>query len=113
LSYALKKWRRELVDDLGGPDNISVQQSTLIDLCVKTKLFIDSVDAWLLTQHSLINKRKRTLLPIVLQRQQLADGLARYLNQLGMERRHKLKTLSDILSEDDHSNDAEQGNDFS
>jgi hypothetical protein len=43
LSSALKKWRRELVDDLGGPDNISRQQSALIDLCVKTKLFIDSV----------------------------------------------------------------------
>jgi hypothetical protein len=34
------------------------------------------------------------LLPVVLQRQQLADGLARYLNQLGMERRHKIKALT-------------------
>ncbi len=61
LCYALKRRRRELVDDLGGPDNLSTQRSALIDLCVKTKLFIDSVDAWLLTQDSLINKRKRNL----------------------------------------------------
>jgi hypothetical protein len=101
LSYALKKWRRELVDDLGGDDNISTQQSALIDLAVKSKLLLDSIDAWLLTQPTLINKRKRSLLPVVLQRQQLADGFARYLNQLGMERRHKTKTLDDILNEDE------------
>jgi hypothetical protein len=33
LSYALKKWRRELIANLGGPpDNISTQQSALVDL---------------------------------------------------------------------------------
>jgi hypothetical protein len=104
LSYQLKKWRRELVDDLGGPDNISTQQSALIDLAVKSKLLLDSIDAWLLTQPTLVNKRKKALLPVVLQRQQLADGFARYLNQLGMERRHKTKTLDDILNEDEPVN---------
>ena len=44
LSYALKKWRRELVNDLGGEDNISTQQSSLIDLAVKSKLLLDSID---------------------------------------------------------------------
>jgi hypothetical protein len=43
-------------------------------------------------------------LPAVIQRQQLADGLSRYLNQLGMERRHKTKTLDDILNEDEPVN---------
>jgi hypothetical protein len=38
-------------------------------------------------------KRKKSLLPVVLQRQTLVDGLARYLAQLGLERRHKAKTL--------------------
>jgi hypothetical protein len=99
LSYQLKKWRRELVNDLGGDDNISTQQSALIDLAVKSKLLIDSVDAWLLAQPSLVNKRKKALLPVVLQRQTLADGFARYLSQLGLERRHKVKTLHDILTQ--------------
>jgi hypothetical protein len=101
LSYALKKWRRELVEDLGGNDNISTQQAALIDLAVKSKLIIDSIDAWLLTQTPLVNKRKKALLPVVLQRQQLADGFARYLSQLGLERRIKTKTLNDILNEDE------------
>jgi hypothetical protein len=74
-----------LIADLGGEDNVSVQQSALIDLTVKSKLLLDSIDAWLLTQPTLINKRKKALLPVVLQRQQLADGFARYLSQLGLD----------------------------
>ena len=35
---------------------------------------------------SLINKRKKSLLPVVKERQALADGLARYLAQLGLGR---------------------------
>ena len=35
----------------------------------------------------------------------LADGLARYLSQLGLERRHKLKTLHDLFSGDDPNTD--------
>ncbi len=95
----LQKWRRELIADLGGQDSISTQQSALIDLAVKSKLLLDSIDAWLLTQPSLINKRKKALLPVVLQRQQLADGFARYMAQLGLERRHKVKTIGEILSQ--------------
>jgi hypothetical protein len=91
LGKALHKWRSDLIADLGGQDNISTQQSALVDLAVKSKLLLDSIDAWLLTQPTLINKRKKTLLPVVLQRQTLADGLARYLAQLGLERRHKVK----------------------
>ena len=84
LGYALRKWRRELIADLGG--DVSTQQSAMIDLCVKSKLMLDSIDAWLLTQPSLINKRKKSLLPVVKERQALADGLARYLAQLGLGR---------------------------
>jgi hypothetical protein len=50
-------------------------------------LYLDSVDAWLLEQRSLVNARRRAVLPVVLQRQQLADALARYLSQLGTVRR--------------------------
>jgi hypothetical protein len=101
LSYQLKKWRRELIADLGGPDNISTQQSALIDLAVKSKLLADSVDAWLLAQPSLVNKRKKALLPVVLQRQTLADEFAGYLSQLGLESKVKTRSLHDILNEDD------------
>ena len=106
----LQKWRREIVEDLGGADCVSTQQNALIDLAVKSKLLLDSIDAWLLTQDTLVNKRKRSILPAVIQRQGLADGLARYLSQLGLERRHKIKTLQEILSEQDDEPDKPTAN---
>ena len=58
-----------MIEDLGGPDEISTQRSALIDLAVKSKLLLDSIDNWLLTQATLVNARKRSLIPVVLQRQ--------------------------------------------
>ena len=74
------------------------QQAALIELAVRNKLMIDTVDNWILAQPSLVNKSKRAVLPVVLQRCQLADGLAKYLAMLGLERRHKVKTLHEILT---------------
>jgi hypothetical protein len=51
---------------------------------------LDSIDAWILTQPSLVNKRNRSLLPVVRERTQLADALARYLGMLGLSRRHPI-----------------------
>jgi hypothetical protein len=89
LGKALAEWRHELIRDLGGPDAISTQERAIVDLAVRTKLLLESIDAWLLTQPSLVNKRTRALLPVVRERQQLADGLSRYLQALGLERRAK------------------------
>ena len=103
IGKALLKWRQDLISDLGG--DISTQQSALVDLCVKSKLMLDSIDVWLLTQGSLINKRKKSLIPVVIQRQHLADGLARYLSMLGLERKVRVKTLDQILSEDEEDHE--------
>ncbi len=77
------------MQDLGGAEAISTQQRAVVDLAVKSKLILDSIDNWLLQQPSLINLRRRALLPVVIQRQQLADGLLRALEKLGLERRAK------------------------
>jgi hypothetical protein len=52
----LARWRSDLERDLGGA--ISTQQSTLIDLALKTKLFLDAVDGWLLRQRYLVTKKR-------------------------------------------------------
>jgi hypothetical protein len=106
-----------LVQDLGGEDQISTQQAALIELAVRSKLMLDTIDNWILSQDGLVNKSKKTLLPVVVQRQQLADGLARYLKDLGLQRRHKVKSLHDILTQPDdtpangNGADREKGND--
>jgi chorismate mutase len=100
LGKALSQWRGDLVADLGGRDAISTQQAAIVDLAVKTKLILDSIDAWLLQQPTLINKRNRSVLPVVRERQQLADALARYMAQLGLERRSRpVKDLRSYVAE--------------
>lgn len=100
VGKALTQWRAELVNDLGGDHAVSKQQSVVVDLAARTHLLLQSVDHWLLQQRSLINLRKRALLPVVIQRQQLADSLARYMAQLGLERRARpVKTLAAHVAE--------------
>jgi len=45
VAKALAEWKAELIDDLGGRPAISTQQTAIVDLAVKTKLILDSVDA--------------------------------------------------------------------
>ncbi len=100
LGKALNQWRAELVNHLGGADSISKQQAVILDLAARTHLLLQSVDNWLLQQPSLVNHRKRALLPVVVQRQQLADSLARYMTTLGLERRAKpVPALRDYITE--------------
>jgi len=96
---ALAAWRKELIADMGGDDNVSTQQKTIIDLIVKQKLLLDTVDAWLLTR-PLIDRPSKSLIPVVRERQTLADALARYLGQLGLERHNKIKTLKQLLEDE-------------
>lgn len=99
LGRALYDWRAALVADLGGADAISTQQLALVDLAVRSKLLVDSVDAYVLTMPSPVNKRRRQLFAVVMQRQQLADSLARTLERLGLERRaQELPTLDRYLA---------------
>jgi hypothetical protein len=98
VGKALAAWRADLVADLGGAETLSTQQAAIVDLAVRTKLLLDSLDAWLLKQKTLVNARKRSVYPVLLQRTQLADALARYLTQLGLERRRaQVPELGDYL----------------
>lgn len=98
VGLELKAWRASIVADMGGDDNISAMERAVIELAVKTHLMLSSVDRFLLEQGSLVNKSKRQLFPVVLQRQQLADALARYMAQLGLKRRSKpLSGLAELL----------------
>lgn len=70
----------------------------LIEEAVKTKLILDSVDAWLLSQPSLINKRTRSVLPVVRDRQALVATLRVLLGDLGLGRRTRaLPALGEYL----------------
>lgn len=96
---ALVEWRREMIEDLGGDDEVSAQQRAIAGLVVRTKLYVDSLDAWIMSQPSLVLARRRAVLPVLVERQRLADSLARMLGQLGLERRARpAPRLADYLA---------------
>jgi hypothetical protein len=100
VGKALATWRTELLEDLGGAANISTQEAALVDAAVKTKLILDSVDAWLLNQPSLVSKRNRSVLPAVRDRNALVAMLRGLLGDLGLRRRAREDaSLADILGE--------------
>ena len=74
---------------LDGEEAITPQQVALLDLTVKQKLLVDSLDAWLLSQKALVDEEKKAILPVLRERQALADGLAKYLGMLELERRER------------------------
>lgn len=65
LGRALEDWRHSIIQDLGGVEQTSTQQRQVIDLAVRTKLILDSTDAYLVKQPSLVNHRRWSLLPVV------------------------------------------------
>jgi hypothetical protein len=89
LGRELQAWRAALLDDLGGENQISTQRRALVDMAVRTKLQVDSVDAYLFTLPSLVDKRHRCMWPVVRERQSLVNQLQSILRDLGLERRVK------------------------
>jgi hypothetical protein len=85
LGKQLAAWRADLIRDLGG--NPSTAQQQLVELAVRTKLLLDSLDAWLLAQRSLVNSKTKSVLPVVKERTALANHLQGVLRDLGLERR--------------------------
>jgi hypothetical protein len=93
----LRQWRAGLIADLGGDSEISAMERSIVDLATQTYVMLSSVDRFLIEQPSLVNKSRRSLFPVVQQRQALADALARYMGQLGLKKRtrpaHSLAAL--------------------
>lgn len=82
---ALREWREGLIEDLGGEP--STAQLAMIDMACPEYLFLERVDRWMLSNKAIVNKLNRRLFDIVLHRNRLADGLAKKLALIGLERR--------------------------
>src|SRR5215471_13730200 len=92
-------FKHELIAALGGEAGLSPQRRKLVDLAARASLLLDHVDAWLFEQRSLINARSKTLLPVLIQRQALAEHLARLLDKLGLERAPQKLDLARAIAE--------------
>jgi len=99
-AQGLIAWRNELLAALGGPENVSPQKMAVVDAVTRTRLYIDHADAWLMSQESLVNRRKKSLVPVLKERQVLVDSLSRLLSQLGLERQQRpIKSLAEYIAE--------------
>jgi hypothetical protein len=88
------------VADLGGPDAISKQQEVLITLATRTHFLVESLDAYIFSMKSPVNKQRRSLYPVIRERQGLADSLAKHLTMLGLEKKKPpAKSLTEYLAE--------------
>lgn len=85
VAIAARRFKADLVRDLGG--DVSRQQATIIELAARTWIMLEALDDWLMRQPTLVNQRRKAVLPVVMQRQALADALARNMVQLGLTRK--------------------------
>jgi len=95
VGVALRKWKEDLVNDLGGKHAISTWQETLIEMAARSKIMLDSIDNWILGQQTLVDSRKKTVLSAVQQRKKIADGLLRLMKE-SREWKQKWKQLERI-----------------
>ena len=84
LAVAVRNWKEDVRRDLGG--DLTRAQVTILEATAQAWVIVSSLDDWIARQPSLVT-RKRAVLPVVLQRMQIAEGLARNLERLGLERR--------------------------
>jgi hypothetical protein len=96
----LASWRSDLLADLGGAESVSTQELALVEEAVKVKLLLNSAAGWMLSQPSLVDKRKRALVPVVRDYQALVNVLRGLLTDLGLKRRaRELPSASSVPRE--------------
>jgi hypothetical protein len=92
LAVAVRAFKADIRRDLGG--NLSRAEEAVLEICAQTWVQVSSLDNWLAQQPSLVLARKRTVLPVLLQRATLAESLAKNLERLGLKR--KAQPVPDI-----------------
>jgi hypothetical protein len=84
VAVAVRRWKADIRHDLGG--DLTRGQETVLEAAAQSWVILSSLDDYIARQPSLVT-RKRQVLPVVMQRMQIADGLARHLERLGLARR--------------------------
>ena len=90
-------WKAEIRDARGG--DLAPQQETILEAAANTWLLLSSIDDWLLDQKSLVNRKRRELIPVIQQRSALVRTLRELLNDIGLTRVAKdVETLGEYLA---------------
>lgn len=76
-------------EDLGGSSAISAQRKVILDGIARKLRDLFKIEAYLGGLTSIVNKRRRCLLPVVLEKHRLLESIARDLERVGLERRKR------------------------
>jgi hypothetical protein len=98
LGRALREYRADLIRDLGGQETLSTAQLHLVELAVRDRLLLDTLDA-ALTERPLFNRKRKTVAPALEARFRMADSATRRLVALGLKRVKRRKSHAEIMAE--------------
>jgi hypothetical protein len=84
VAVAARMFKADVAADLGG--NLSRAQEVILEDAAQTWVIRSALDDYIMRQGSLVTK-KRALLPVVRERMQVAEHLAKQLERLGLERK--------------------------
>lgn len=101
LAKELAEERRELIQALGGLTEVSPQELAIIEIIAQKRVRRKPAATWaLLNRDRLVDRRKKTMVPLALQLDQMEDAEVRLLKELGLKRRAKqVRSLQDYLAE--------------
>jgi len=63
----LARWRRELIDAVGGLEKVTPTQTILINTAVRMRAYLDDIDTFLLSLPTVVNRKRRRAIPLVMQ----------------------------------------------
>lgn len=105
-SSALVAWRDTIASTLGAA--LTPQLAMVLELACRDRLMLDTMDRWILNgERRLINKRRRALYPIVVQRSAVARSLTDHLKTLASAAAAAVATTENGLVEEDQQRRAE------
>jgi len=92
-------WVADYAADLGGVDQLTTGQRTLLRMAGTTALQLARLDGFIATMDGLVHRKRRQAYPVLLQRMTLANGLRALLADLGIARQAKpVESLATYLA---------------
>ncbi len=86
FARVLEEWRSGVIESRGGVDAFTPQMHTILDAIITDMILLAQLDTYLRTLPSIVNHRKRAVLPVVEQRMRIADSLIKHLQAIGLDR---------------------------
>lgn len=101
VGVAIEDWRRVMIEDLGGEEQVTAMQRVVVDLAARSLIMLDVVDQYIFDpeDQKIIDLDRKQVRFIVMQRKVLADSLEKYMRDLGFQRKRATKTVNAIIEE--------------